>query len=124
MTVRLDVSYYYVGNIDEASQVYSHLLACEPAVHEQDWVRFDLEGGSLAFHLDPDLPKAVSEAPVRFGAVVSITVPDVQQAVERVTRHGFRQHGEVLSQPYGKLAEIRDPWGNRLSLIEPLVTDE
>ncbi len=116
--MQLGVSYYYVGDIKEATQIYSGFLNRAPAINEQDWVRYHLEGGDLALHLNPRLPRTTTDEPIRFGAVVSFTVPDIRQTLERATRHSFRQVGEVQQEPYGKLAEIRDPWGNRIALIE------
>ena len=116
--MQIGVSYYYVGDITEATQIYSSFLAHQPAISEQDWIRYHLDGGDIALHLNPDLPKTKEDTPMRFGAVVSFTVPDIQQVLIRATQHGFRQVGEVHVQPYGKLAEIRDPWGNRIALIE------
>jgi extradiol dioxygenase family protein len=119
--VQIGVSYYYVGNIEEAVKMYSHFLGCDPSIRERDWVRYHLDGGDLALHLNPDLPRTDAEAPMKYGAVVSFTVPDIQQALVRATQHGFRQPAEVQLAPYGKLAELRDPWGNRIALIEPQV---
>jgi len=120
--MRLGVSYYYVGDISEAVQIYSGFLEIEPVIHEPDWARYDLDGGSLALHLNQALPRVETDVPVRHGAIVSFTVPDILLALTRAKQLGFRQPVEVLFQPYGKLAEIRDPWGNRIALFEPVET--
>jgi extradiol dioxygenase family protein len=120
--MQLGVSFYYVGDIPKATRAYSGFLQCNPVYSDQDWVRFHLDGGNLALHLNPDLAKTEENAPIKFGAVVSITVNDIQQAITRACKQGFRLVGEVQVQPYGKQAEIRDPWGNRLSLLEPSAT--
>ncbi|MGQ0550881.1 MAG: VOC family protein, partial [Armatimonadota bacterium] len=60
-----------------------------------------------------------SLAPVRFGAVVSITVDDITKSLNVASQAGFTQVGEVQHQPYGDQAQIRDPWGNRLSILAP-----
>jgi predicted enzyme related to lactoylglutathione lyase len=85
---------------------------------ESDWVRFRLEGGELALHLNPQLEKAKAAEPMRFGAVVSFDVENIDAALRRATQAGFTLAGEVHAEPYGKQAEVRDPWGNRLSFVE------
>lgn len=116
--MKLRVSFYYVGNIQEATQVYSHFLRCSPRFSSPDWVQFHVDGGELALHLDPNLEKTEENAPIRFGAVVSFNVPEIQQALMLAKQEGFRQVGNVQIQTYGKQVEVRDPWGNRISLVE------
>ena len=119
--MKIGLCFYYVGDITEANQLYSRFLGCDPYIREPDWIRFHLDGGDLALHLDPKLPKTSSNESIRFGGVVSLTVTDLTQTLAQARQLGFRQVGEVQLEGYGKLAEIRDPWGNRFSLIEPSV---
>jgi hypothetical protein len=61
--VKIGVSFYYVGDIDRASDLYSRLLGIKPVYTDGDWVRFHLEGGDIAFHLDPGLRTATAAEP-------------------------------------------------------------
>jgi predicted enzyme related to lactoylglutathione lyase len=117
--MKLGVSFYYVGNVQEATAAYSRLFATSPVYADEDWVRFHLEGGDLALHMASGLPRTKAVEPVRFGAVVSISVDDIHTFLRLAADCGFAQVGEVQGQAYGFQAEVRDPWGNRLSILQP-----
>lgn len=51
--------------------------------------------------------------------MLSFTVTDIHNIITLAKESGFRQVREVDEQPFGKLSSIQDPWGNRLSLLEP-----
>lgn len=112
------MSFYYVGDLQQATEAYSRLFGSQPVHAESEWVRFRLEGGELALHLSPGLTKTMDAPPMHFGAVVSFDVEDMDAALARAAQAGFRLAGAVQIQAWGKLAEIRDPWGNRLSFVE------
>ncbi|MGH2375243.1 MAG: VOC family protein [bacterium] len=115
--MKIGVSFYYVGDIHKATRIYSSFLGTSPSSLDEDWVRFHLDGGDLALHLDTAIKETSSVEPVRFGAVVSITVDDITTSLNRACEAGFTQVGEVQHQAYGDQAQIRDPWGNRLSIL-------
>lgn len=117
--MKLDVSFYYVGNIEKATEMYSKFLGKKPVYADDDWVRFELDGGNLALHLNENLEETSSEASVRYGATVSFSVHDIQETVDLARQTGFDLVGKIREQPFGKLAELRDSWGNRISLLEP-----
>lgn len=116
--MKLRVSFYYIGNIRKAIRVYSKFLGISPVYADKDWVRFHLEGGDLALHLNEDLSETSRHDPVQYGAVVSLTVENLQSALQLAKDCGFSQVGETHDLPYGTQAQIRDPWANRLSLVE------
>ena len=117
--MKLRVAFYYAGDLHKAAHVYSTLLGTSPIYADNDWVRFHLDGGDLALHHDPSLSEVETVEPIRYGAVVSLSVSDINATLALAQVSGFRQIGEIEVQPYGKQAHIRDPWGNRLSLIQP-----
>lgn len=117
--VKIGVSFYYVGDIDRATNLYSRLLGLKPFYADEDWVRFHLEGGDIAFHLDPGLRTATAVAPIKFGAVVSLSVENIRAFLDSAQALGFTTVGDTQDLPYGLQAELRDPWGNRLSILEP-----
>ncbi len=116
---KLRVSFYYVGDLEKAAQAYSTLLEISPFYKDKDWVRFHLDGGDLALHLNEELPETSKYQPMQFGAAVSFTVQDIGATIKSTLESGFHQIGEVQDLPYGKQAQLRDPWGKRLSLVEP-----
>lgn len=117
--MKLRVSFYYVGSIEKATRLYSKFLDLSPAYADRGWVLFHLEGGDLALHLNEDLAETVTQDAVKYGAVVSLTVDDLPSALQLAKDSGFRPVGEPQDLAYGAQAHIRDPWGNRLSLVEP-----
>jgi predicted enzyme related to lactoylglutathione lyase len=50
---------------------------------------------------------------------VSLTVEDIRAFLELARDLGFIVIGDTQDLPYGLQAELRDPWGNRLSVLEP-----
>lgn len=49
---------------------------------------------------------------------LDFVVEDLDAAVHRALEAGARLEGEVLSQPYGRLATFADPFGHGFCLIE------
>ena len=117
--VKVGVSFYYIGDINRATDLYTRLFGSEPSYAEDDWVRFHLEGGDIAFHLDPGLRPTTVIEPLKFGAVVSLTVEDILAFLDLAQDLGFTIVGDIQELPYGLQAQLRDPWGNRLSALQP-----
>ena len=117
--VKVGVSFYYIGDINRATNLYARLFGSAPSYADEDWVRFHLEGGDIALHLDPNLQATTAAEPVRFGAVISLTVEDIHAFLQLAQDLSFITIGDVLVLPYGLQAQLRDPWGNRLSILQP-----
>lgn len=119
MALKLRVSFYYVGDLTKATRAYSAFLEITPFYQDKDWVRFHLEGGDLALHLNEALPETVEHQVIQFGSVVSFTVENMQETLKSAKDNGFHQVGDVQDLAYGQQVQLRDPWGNRLSVVEP-----
>lgn len=117
--IKIGVTYYYVGNLHKAKEIYSRFLGVEPVYADEDWARYEIAGGALALHYLPDLKEVEEIKQDRGGAMLSFTVTDIHNIITLAKESGFRQVREVDEQPFGKLSSIQDPWGNRLSLLEP-----
>jgi len=117
--MKLGVSFYYVGDTKKGTEIYRHFLGVKPTYADGHWAQFHLEGGDLALHHQSNLAETAENHPVRGGAIVSFTVPDIQEALVRARESGFRQVGSIDVQPFGSLANVRDPWGNHISLLQP-----
>lgn len=125
--MRVGVSFHYVGDMTRARSMYERLFAKAPEHGDDIWVQFQLDETTFALHLDPALAaegsatEGGSLAGARNGgAVVSFYEAEgFEAALERAIAAGFRQLGAVTDQPFGKLANLVDPWGNRFSVIRP-----
>lgn len=118
--MKLRVTFYYVGDLVAATEAYSNLLGSSPYYSDEDWVRFRLEGGDLALHLDASLRPSSHPEPVSHGAVASLLVDDIGAILELAQHAGFQLHGDVQILPYGRQARILDPWGNHISILQPM----
>ena len=117
--MKIGVIFYYVGDLQVAINAYSVILGTAPSDIDRDWARFKLEGSDLAVHLNPDLPRIKTSHPVKYGAVASLSVEAIHDFLALAEEAGFIGAGEVQDLPYGLQAQIRDPWGNRLSVLQP-----
>ena len=80
-----------------------------------DRPHFDLGGAALTIIRGrPALP---SDAEPRY-PVVAFSVPDLDQAVERLTVHGVALPWGVETNASGKWAMFHDPAGNLIELVE------
>jgi predicted enzyme related to lactoylglutathione lyase len=118
--MRLRVTFYYVGDLVAATEAYSKLLGLSPYYSDEDWVRFRLDGGDLALHLDASLLPHTRPGPVLHGAVASLSVDDIGVILEIAQHAGFQLHGDVQTLPYGMQARILDLWGNHISILQPM----
>jgi hypothetical protein len=50
---------------------------------------------------------------------VSLTVENILAFLDSARGLGFTTVGDTQDLPYGLQAQLRDPWGNRLSILEP-----
>lgn len=116
--IKIDVTYYYVEDIQKAEDIYARFLGVQPVYANEDWARYEIAAGAVALHYLPDI-KEVVEIKQERGGTLSFTVSDIQSTLSRAKESGFRQVGDVDEESFGKLASLRDPWDNHISLIEP-----
>jgi predicted enzyme related to lactoylglutathione lyase len=102
-----------------AREGYRQLLGREPRYSDDNWIEFALDGGVLALHLHGRRPEGTETTEVRYGALATLKVEDIGRALEQAGRAGFRQVSDLMSESYGKLVRIQDPWGNQVALHEP-----
>jgi hypothetical protein len=117
--MKVSVIFYYVGHLQAGINAYSVLLGTAPSYADEGWARFNIEGSDLAIHLDPSLPRIATSDPVKYGAVVSLSVEAIHDFLALAKEAGFISVGEVQNLPYGLQAQIRDPSGNRLTVLQP-----
>ena len=73
------------------------------------------DSGTEPFAMAPQVRSyAPHWTPVHF----DVLVDDIRAAVRQAEAAGARREGKVTEHSYGKLALMRDPWGNGFCLLE------
>jgi predicted enzyme related to lactoylglutathione lyase len=125
-TMKLEKVFYtavYVTDQDRALDFYTNVLGLEKRAENPtpDGPRFltvGVEGQDFMLVLWPGTPG--EGQPVNGGvpALVTIEVDDCRQAVEELKARGVEFETDVLEFPWGYVAQLLDPDGNRLQLRE------
>jgi predicted enzyme related to lactoylglutathione lyase len=105
---------YHVTDLDRAKAWYATAFEQQPYFDEPFYVGFNIAGYELG--LNPDLSHM---RPGAGGSIAYWRVADIQQAVDHFVRSGAVTLGDVQDVGGGiKVAEVTDPFGNVIGLIE------
>ncbi|MEO5618800.1 MAG: VOC family protein [Candidatus Eisenbacteria bacterium] len=112
--LRLRSAIYPVADLAAARKWYAEWLGIQPYFDQPFYVGFDIEGFELGLH--PDSPAHHAH---RGGGVPYWKTPDLDAEWKTLLAHG----GTELSAPRDvgggvRVAEVRDPFGNTIGLIE------
>lgn len=113
--------YYYVSDMKRSEVFYSEVLGFSKMFGDEYWTQFDCFGLSLALHqTDTKIPQAPEGEDHRHagGAVLTLKVENLEETVEALRQKGAKI-GPIRDEPWGKLADLEDPDGNLLNLMEP-----
>ncbi|MCB9637192.1 MAG: VOC family protein [Sandaracinus sp.] len=93
----------------------------DTALPTKRWVRLGLGSGTelLLSRAETDAQRAVVGHQADGRVFLYLHTDDVDADVERLRSEGVTIDEPPRSEPYGKVAVIRDLYGNRLDLIEP-----
>lgn len=117
LTRRISVVYLYVRDLNRSLGFYRGLLGIPLEADSEDphWAEAVLEGGTrFAIHLAGDQTPPQVPGTVR----VNFEVADIRAAVERLRVAGVAP-GDVEREPWGSMAEVIDPDGYVVELLEP-----
>ena len=111
MFLGLRTAIYPVADLAEAKRWYAQALGIEPYFDEPFYVGFAVGGFELG--LIPDGEASVAGSQALWG------VEDIGKTWEHLTRIGAHALDAVNEVGEGiKVAAVRDPFGNRIGLIE------
>jgi predicted enzyme related to lactoylglutathione lyase len=113
--------FIYVADLEGARRFYEQTVGLgPPAIVTGDWVQFDFPQGAQ-FALHRTHPEAISGVdPSRNTIAFSLMVEDLAGTCAAIEAAGATLiRSPEMGQGF-RLAEIEDPEGNRMRLIEPL----
>jgi len=111
------LAWYKVEDMEKAKQFYGKVLGLKQTFEMQSWAEFSHADGAAAIGLNQS-PAEAGEG----GAVVALKVRDLDQAREELRRHGVQFEGAVHEVPgVVRIGTIRDPFGNRLQLVQVMM---
>jgi predicted enzyme related to lactoylglutathione lyase len=113
----------YISDQDRALDFYTNVLGLEQRVDNPvpDGPRFltvGVNGQDFQLVLWPGTPGQGQPVGGRAPAAVTIETSDIREAVETLKSRGVSFETDVLEFPWGHVAILEDPDGNRLQLRE------
>ncbi|MHB8422851.1 MAG: VOC family protein [Leptospirales bacterium] len=104
---------YPVHNMTRARQFYEEDLGLGPTKDfENSWVEYDLPGGTFILHTLLEAVEPSSTA----GGCIAFEVDDLDRVVLGLKAKGYRFKIEPFSSPICRMAVVKDPEGNQVTL--------
>ena len=118
MIMEVNLSWYAVKDLEKAKKFYGEVLGLKKTLEIESWAEFSHTEGATAIGLSQD-PKAGGQA----GATVVLKVDNLEQARQELVGRGVKFEGNVEEIPgVVRIATFRDPFGNRLQLVQVLMS--
>ncbi len=117
MKMEVNLSWYAVKDLEEAKKFYGEVLGLKKTLEIEGWAEFSHAQGAAAIGLSKNpLPGQAAGAPV------VLKVEDLDKARQQLSARGVTFEGEVQEIPgVVRIATFRDPFGNRLQLVQALM---
>jgi predicted enzyme related to lactoylglutathione lyase len=110
------LSWYPAKDLDAAKRFYSDVLGLKKTFEMDGWCEFSHAEGA------PSIGLSAMAEPGDAGATVVLKVDDLDKAQRELGRKGVKFEGEIHEVPgVVRIANFRDPAGNRLQLCQVLV---
>lgn len=101
----------FTGDMAGQRRFYEEGLGLDLRRDSPEWVEFDTTGATLALHAMPD--------PGRQGIQLRFATDDIAARVDELSGRGVTVDPPGIERhPWGSLATLRDPEGNRLMLMQ------
>ena len=114
------LAWYRVEDMEKAKQFYGEVLGLKETFQIQGWAEFSHAEGAASIGLNLNPKEAIGG-----GAVVALKVADLERTRQELGRHGVQFEGEVEEVGGAvRIGTIRDPFGNRLQLVQVMMTGE
>ncbi len=117
MKMEVNLSWYAVKDLEEAKKFYGEVLGLKKTLEIEGWAEFSHAQGAAAIGLSKNpLPGQAA------GATVVLKVEDLDKARQQLSARGVKFEGNVEEIPgVVRIATFRDPFGNRLQLVQALM---
>lgn len=116
--MKVIVSWFTVANLEREKKFYSEVLGLTNVGEHDGWAEFSHEKGGAAIGLATKAPVAKET-----GATIVLQVENLQHEYERLESKGVHFEGQIEEVPgIVKIATFRDPSGNRLQLVQSLIS--
>src|SRR5687767_680701 len=105
---------YFSNDLAEAAEWYEHILGISPYRNDENFVGFHLEDYDLCLHpVDDKAP------PDGASQVMYWIVDDLETTIADLMEEGCTLYRDMIDVPEGgRVAELKDPFGNILGLTE------
>jgi predicted enzyme related to lactoylglutathione lyase len=111
------LAWFKVPDLAKAKDFYGNVLGLKKTFEMGGWAEFSHADGAAAIGLMQDASPATDG-----GAVVALKVPDLDRTRGDLTRKGVQLEGAVEEfSGMVRLQMFRDPFGNRLQLVEVMM---
>jgi len=101
-----------VKDIPATVKFYSEGLGLQVRMQSPGWAELDANGTTIALH-------AAGESAGGDSPILSFHVEDVHAAIASLESLGAQLEGRIREPAFGKVAAMRTPDGNLLSLLQP-----
>ena len=108
----VDTVFYWVTDIDRALGFYTSVFGIEPGPRHGDWQVLQVPG-PVAFALH-----AGGDPATNVNAVVSLRVPNLDQAIRELAEKGHNPVTEITDTGAARFAGYEDPDGNLIDILE------
>lgn len=113
----LDNVYYFVTDVQQSVDFYHGVWGLPIMDQDSHWATLSLNGVRLGLHL-ADKNEVTSNAKQLAGAIVTMSVKNIDEAYTHFQKRGVRFIGEISRNPWGSHVAFADPDGNLLNLRE------
>lgn len=102
-----------VSDVMKTVQFYREGLGLEVKVESPAWAELDAGGTTIALHHAP------GGATSGEGTILSFNVDDIHAALAALEAVGGKLEGQIREPSFGKVAAVRSPEGQLISLLQP-----
>ena len=102
-----------VKDVPATVKFYSEGLGLSIKMSSQGWAELDANGTTIALHAASESSQS-GDSPI-----LSFHVDDIHAAIATLEAMGAKLEGRIREPSFGKVAAMRTPDGNLLSLLQP-----
>lgn len=117
--MEFSVAWYNVSDMERAKKFYGDVLGLTKRIEMQGWTTFSHAEGATAIGLSEG-----RGTPGPGGATAVFRVPDLDRARKELAARGVKFDDKIEEIPgMVRIGTFHDPFGNRLQLVQLLMTN-